>query len=65
MKAEEVNINSKVMELRSDVSQRNKFPAYAGTRLIKALTAKFQLNRKAYTAIQGDSRLEPPGMGQQ
>ena len=65
MKEEEVNINSKVMELRSEVSQRTKVPAHAGTRLRNAPIAKFQLNGKAYTAIQCYSGLEPPGMGQQ
>ena len=44
MKAEEVNINSKVMELRSEVSQRTKVPAHAGNRLRKALPNKVQLN---------------------
>ena len=65
MKTEEVNINSKAMELRSEVSQRTKVPAHAGTRLRKALPNKIQLNGKAYTAIQCDNGLEPPGMGQQ
>ena len=65
MKAEEVNINSKVTELRSEVSQRTKVPAHARTRHRKAIPTKFQLNGKVYTAIQGDSGLEPPGMGQQ
>ena len=60
MKAEEVHINSKVMELRSEISQRKKILAHAGTRLRKALPNKVQLNGMAYTTIQSDSGLEPP-----
>ena len=52
------------MELRSEVSQRTKVPAHAGTSPNKALPNKIQLNGKAYTAIQGGNGLEPPGMGQ-
>ena len=42
MKAEEVHINSKVMESRHEVSQRTKVPAQAGTRLRKVLPNKIQ-----------------------
>ena len=59
-----MNINSKVTELRSEVSQRTKVPAHAGTSLSKTLPSKIQLDGKAYTAIQGDNGLEPPAMGQ-
>ena len=56
MKAEEVHINSKVMELRHEVSQRTKVPAQARTRPRKALPNTIQLNGKAYAAIQGSHK---------
>ena len=65
MKAEEGYINSKVTELRTEVSQRTNVPDNAGMKLRKALPNKIQLNGKAYTAIQSDSGLKSPEMGQQ
>ena len=59
MKAEEVHINSKIMELKYEVSQRTQVPAKAKTWPKKALPNKIQLNRKIYTATQSDNGLEP------
>ena len=58
MQAKEVHINNKVMELRHEVLWRTQVPAQAGTRPRKTLPNKIQLNRKAYSAVQGSHKIK-------